>query len=179
MGEFHTRETDDEKLPGKWLWRRLILNVTWLTEAAQMRRWDVGYSELTVAAVTDVTAEVIVLQSWKAVQRETTTGKNRTSGDALWKEPAKVGIVTKFFGKNERSIASSASRELFVFRVRVSLYRPDSFSRLASFCLRPRNKTWSLRPGTTEPLKLPIHCWRAWVLCLWLEESLFWVYAFS
>lgn len=49
-----------------------------------MKLWDVGYSELTVVAVTDVTAvEVIVLQSWKAVQREATTGKNRTSGDAL------------------------------------------------------------------------------------------------
>lgn len=129
MGEFHTRETDDEKLPGKWLWRRLILNVAWLTEAAQMTLWDVGYSELTVAAVTDVTAEVIVLQSWKAVQREATTGKNRTSGDALWKEPAKVWLLSQNSSERTRgrlllpspgSCLSSESGSRYTVQIRLA-----------------------------------------------------------
>lgn len=80
-----------------------------------MKFRDIRYSELMVSTVIDVTAEVSVLQSWKAVHREMTIGKNRTSGDALQKASAKAGIVRKFLGKNERSTMSSESRELFVF----------------------------------------------------------------
>lgn len=80
-----------------------------------MKFRDIRYSELTVSTVIDITAEVSVFQSWKAVHKEMTTGKNRTSGDALQKASAKAGIVRKFLGKNERSIMSSESWELFVF----------------------------------------------------------------